>query len=77
MAMAQKYKVGMYLGPDNIYFKEELPKKETGRSKRLIRQGIFICQTIILVSSMMVFNIIKLQDGMTKTTLMKYYTVIP
>ena len=43
MAMAQKYKVGMYLGPDNIYFKEELPKKETGRSKRLIRQGIFIC----------------------------------
>lgn len=28
MAMAQKYKVGMYLGPDNIYFKEELPKKK-------------------------------------------------
>lgn len=43
MVMAQKYKVGMYLGPNSIYFKEELPKKETGRSKRLIRQGIFVC----------------------------------
>lgn len=43
MVMAQKYKVGMYLGSDSIYFKEELPKKETGRSKRLIRQGIFVC----------------------------------
>lgn len=41
MAMAQKYKVGMYLGPDNIYFKEELPKKRNWSFKKTYTSRYF------------------------------------